>query len=534
MRFIVFTFLAVSLFGISCSKTTPTSSGKKETITEQPTEVTGGFGLTMQCSVMNREVPGATGSEIGCIVNNVDGSKFSGEMSDLRASINAKGYESPIIGSPQLVSGNSPINVSLKIDNLAPADAESIDLSGKFDNNPATLAATLKGRFALICDEDVTYYVRAEAPTTNLACTEQAPCSKISQAVALLPDIFNCSVSIKVAAGSHQGEPRRYLEQVKISGKQITDKGSLKIIGVAVAGDNFGDTVVAPTSDADYAWIEPPNSLTASLDPISQLPIDRSAISIRSFGTSVANVTISNIAIDGIEAATLANQNDPINFAQSRFETAIQADTSFLVIKNLKMQNLRSTAVKSLNSSRVHLQNTSIRSALAGVSAVDSFELSMAGLLDIQGPGGSGASDEPPYYSQFNSFGIKTTRTVFKTISSGEDFASLLISGVRTGLWINQATVDLAQKSSLTVESVHTGLKLKDNAHWEWKPNLLPIPSTGPLLQPKLELIKCAHTCLDLDNSKFTMTTEISDQNTTSSNSKIWPRLTLKGEVDPI
>jgi hypothetical protein len=252
-------------------------------------------------------------------------------------------------------------------------------------------------------------------------------------------------------------------------------------------------------------------------------------------------VTISNIAIDGIEAATLANQNDPINFTQDRrendtitphpyrFETAIQADTSFVVIKNVTMKNLRSTAVKSLNSSRIHLQNTLIRASLAGVDAVDSFALSMAGLLDIQGPGGSGAEDEPPLYSQVSSFGIKTTRTVFKTISSGAEFATLLISGVRTGLWINQATVDLAQKSNITVQSVHTGLKLNDNAHWEWNPGLMQMPSSGPILQPKLELIKCAYTCVALDNSKFTLETEISDRRTAQAANKIRPRLTLRG-----
>lgn len=532
------TLLAILVAISSCSQPDPSqSSAKKEggsdpnrgdTI-DPPVELSGGLGLTMQCSVMNREVPGATTSEIGCIVSNDDGSKFSGDMKDLKASINAKGLAQPIVATPQPVSGNSPISVSLRVDNLLPADAESIDLTGKFNDKPATLAATLKGRFALICDEDTTYYVRSEAPSTNLACTEQSPCSKISQAVALLPDVFNCGVTIKVAAGLHLGQPRKYLEQVKISGKQITDKGSLKIIGVAVSGNLFGSASPSPSSDADYAWIEPPTNLLAARDPISSRQLDREAISIRSFGTSVANVTISNIAIDGKEPATLANQNDPINFTQSRFESAIQADTSFIIVKNVKIQNLRSTAVKSLNSSRVHLQSTTIKASLAGVEAVDSFELSMAGNLNIQGPGGSGADDEPPFYSQVNSFGIKTIRTVFKTISSGTEFANLVVTGVRTGLWINQATVDLAQKSSLTVESVHTGLKLKDNAHWEWEPNLLPIPASGPLLQPKLELIKCAHTCIDLDNSNFTMTTEISDQNTAISDSKIRPRLTLKG-----
>jgi hypothetical protein len=270
----IFILLLIVSLPTACKKAEPTSS-KKESVTEQPTEVSGGFGLTMQCSVMNREVPQATSSEIGCIVNNDDGSKFSGDMTDLNASISAKGYERPIIASPKLESGSSPINVSLKIDGLPPGDAESIDLSGKFDNKPATLAATLKGRFALICDEDVTYYVRAEAPTTNLACTEQAPCREISQAVALLPDIFNCAVTIKVAAG------RTYTEQVKISGKQVTDKGSLAIIGVTFDGKVFGNAITAPTSDADYALIVPPTNLKATADPISLMPIDRPAISIR-------------------------------------------------------------------------------------------------------------------------------------------------------------------------------------------------------------------------------------------------------------
>jgi hypothetical protein len=97
---------------IACKKADPSSAPKKEEgVTEQPTEVSGGFGLTMQCSVMNREVIGANSSEIGCIVNDESGAKFTGEMKDLSASISAKGRSSQIIANPQPASGATPLSV---------------------------------------------------------------------------------------------------------------------------------------------------------------------------------------------------------------------------------------------------------------------------------------------------------------------------------------------------------------------------------------------------------------------------------------
>jgi formylglycine-generating enzyme required for sulfatase activity len=516
---------------IACKKADPSSAPKKEEgVTEQPTEVSGGFGLTMQCSVMNREVIGANSSEIGCIVNDESGAKFTGEMKDLSASISAKGRSSQIIANPQPASGATPLSVYFNVDGLEPKDAESIDLSGKFDNKPATLAATLKGRFALICDEDTTYFVSTDAPESNLACTETAPCKKIPQAVALLPDIFNCKVTIKVAAGK-PGQPRKYFDQIKISGKQITDKGALKIVGVSYEAGQWGDGTNPPSSDDAYAQIEPYPELSANelLDPISGRPITRSALSIRSFGASASNITIQNILFDGKNASTLDNQNSDLDYPLGNFEAAVLAETAFVIMKNIKIKNMRTTPIVANNSSRVHLHNVSTSESISGVEITDSYKLTISGNVNISGPGGDGTQSDLPNYSQQQSFGIKTTRTPFGSISLDGTFTNLLISGVRTGMWLNQSDMDLQNKTTITIRSTHTGLKLQNNASWAWEVPLVEAAQSGSMNQAKLEIDKCIYTCIDLEDSTFAMETEPSDHSSALAMGKIRPRLTLRG-----
>jgi hypothetical protein len=230
----------ILLIGLTaCSGVKQEKSSKKEATTEQPTEVSGGFGLTMQCSVLNREVEGATSSEIGCVVSNDDGTKYTGSMKNLKASITAKGQTSAIQATPIMTEASSSMSVGVNVPGLKPGDALSIAINGLFDEKPATLSSTLKGRFAVICDEDMNLYVQVNAPASNLACTREAPCAKISQAVALLPDVFNCKVNVYLAP-SDDGQ-RTFREQINIQEKQTAPGSALNFIGT---DKNFiGDTL---------------------------------------------------------------------------------------------------------------------------------------------------------------------------------------------------------------------------------------------------------------------------------------------------
>jgi len=514
MNFLVYSVVIMSI-ALGCKGQNNSSTTKKEGITEQPTDVSGGFGLTMQCSVMNKEVPNATSSEIGCIVNNDDGSKFTGKIEDLKASITAKGQSTPINATPQKVEDSATLSISLNVDGLTPTDAQSIEIFGKFDEKPATLTATLKGRFALICDEDVTYYVNKDAPTSQLSCTEDAPCQKISHAISLLPDVFNCRVTIKVAAG------RTYSEQIKISGKQVTDKGFLRIVGVPVAGNQFADAPAEqPSSDADYATIIPPTNLQALTDLLTTNPVGRTAITIRSFSSSVANVSIENMIIDGQNPSTLENQKESTyTAAVGKFETAVFSESSFTILKNTKMRNFRNVAVRSINSSRTHFDNTELINSLAGIEMTDSYQLSVSNSLTINGPAGDASEDTINYIENDASVGIKLTRSVLSTLQNPQ----LHVNGLKTGINLVNSSVELSPISQIQIRGTHTGLKLESGSDWNWNP---PLQSS---VQPQLAITKCSHTCIEAQKSTFTMETDPSNEFTAKAANLLRPRLTLRG-----
>ncbi len=290
---------------------TASCSGKKAETrqAEQPTEVSGGFGLTMECSVLNRNTEDATSSSIGCLVFNDDGSRFTGSIAGTTAEIVTSSGE--VINAAQIVSGPSAGSYSVGVDvaNLKPSDAATIRISANFDNSPRILVASLKGRLTTTCDADadVTYYVRKDADPKNIMCTENQPCPTINRTLDLLPDIINCKVTIEIAAGE-------YHESIAITTKSLTNKGGLVFIGKV---GEARPTIVQPQGD-NGVHINPMglDNLSSNLTPavlIQDIDLKGNGIAkTRGIAPRSSRIGLENVNMSDYDTAILLAESSSI------------------------------------------------------------------------------------------------------------------------------------------------------------------------------------------------------------------------------
>ena len=294
------------LLHASCSSGTPTSKSKKEATTEQPTEVAGGFGLTMQCSIINKDVEDAESSSIRCLVYNDDGSRYSGSIDGTTADIVKASGE--VVSGAKIFQGAAAGSYSIGVDvaNMKPGDAATIRVSAKFNNSERTLVSSLKGRLATTCDDDVTYYVNnAAGNVQNLFCTQDAPCSTINRALNLITDIVNCKITVDIAAGT-------YIEKIQIFDKQIMPRGSLIFAGQIDDKNRKNTILVSPVDTAAHIqFFSFDNNAGSGMVAVSlhdlrlRGPGTNKAIVLKSSALSLRNVEIDNYT----HAVTLGNSS---------------------------------------------------------------------------------------------------------------------------------------------------------------------------------------------------------------------------------
>ena len=328
----------------SCSGVTPFSKSKKEATTEQPTEqpteVAGGFGLTMQCSLVNRDVPNATSSQIACLVNNDDGTRYTGSMQNLKARVHSKSANSGVDATPVVNSSNSASSISVVVNDVKPQDATSIEISGSFDNKQEKLSSSLLSRFALVCDEDLNLSVDSRASADNLYCTAEHPCATISQAIALLQETINCNVKISVGSG-------RYRESLTIRNVSIMRGHKLLITGP--------DFVL---SDGPSVDLDPPNDCGTAEQC--------AGIHISGVESSAATVEISNISVNGNRFSSCRTKNTQNVFSNG----ALVTGASTIVLNNLWIENTDVGIYANMNS-KVTFSGR-IANSSAGISATNS------------------------------------------------------------------------------------------------------------------------------------------------------------------
>jgi len=349
MRILRPIFALALLLSASCSKIAPSSNSKKETTTEQPTEVSGGFGLTMDCSVVNRDTPEAK-TEIACLVSNDDGTKYSGSMQDLKARVYSKSSNSGIDATPVVNHSGSPSQITVIADNLKPLDATSIEISGSFDNKKEKLSSKLLSRFALVCDQDLNLFVRAGSGADNIYCTEEQPCATISRAIRLLPETIDCKINIAVAPGSYQ-------ESLTVGNISITERGSLIIdkntaLNPPLAENKPTDVMLQPPLDCDH----------------NKNPDTKECSAVRISGVeNSGSLTVSNLFIKG------NNYNSNPEEKLGTFGYGVSVDSgSRVALKNLRIENALYGTLVSAGSIVGFTDNILIQNTMVGISASNS------------------------------------------------------------------------------------------------------------------------------------------------------------------
>ena len=362
--------LAIALLlSVSCSKVAPSSNSRKEATSGQPTDVSGGFGLTMQCSVVNRDVPNATSSQISCLVRNDDGTKYTGSIQDLKARVSSKSSASGIEARPVVNPSESPSQITIIADDLTPLDATSIEISGSFDNKKEKLTSDLLSSFALVCNQDLNLFVRAGSSADNIYCTKEQPCSKISQAILLLPETINCKINITVVPGYYQ-------ESLIIRNISITEKGS-----VTIDKDPAPNPPLAEKMPTDVV-LQPPMSCDHDENPDTR---ECSAVRISRVQNS-GSLTISNLFIEGNyyrprpkvideNRPTVIDENDyyrPNKKLGSFGYGVLVTGGSAVKLKNIRIENALFGTVVNGRSIVGFADNTLIQDTLTGISAVNS------------------------------------------------------------------------------------------------------------------------------------------------------------------
>ncbi|MEI6833738.1 MAG: hypothetical protein WCL28_07075 [bacterium] len=407
MRFVL-GVIATLLSVTSCS-------GKKveSRQAEQPTEVSGGFGLTMQCSVLNRDTDDATSSNIGCLVYNDDGSRFTGSIVGTTAEIVTSSGE--VINAAQIVSGASAGNYSVGVEvaNLKPSDAATIRISASFDNSPRMLVASLKGRLATTCDEDVTYYVDKTADVKNILCTKDRPCPSINSAINLFPDIISCKITIEIVG-------LEFIESILINTKQLQHAGQIIFEGVK-------------SKDGKLPIINQPSGNKAHFTLVG---LESSTF------TSTFAVIIRNLALKGQ--------------GQAKGISAVVSRSSKVALENMEISQYE-TAVRLSDSSSIGLRNVTITDSGRGLLAPnDTRVINLAGEIVVMGS--ATINSKHPKRSDFP--GIHILGAGLITI--GVEPFSLKIKDFDQGLSLTNATASLQPGHKIEIQNIRDGIVLQD------------------------------------------------------------------------
>jgi hypothetical protein len=389
---------------------TNSCAGKKDESrqSEQPTEVSGGFGLTMQCTVLNKDVEDAESSSIGCLVFNDDGSRYTGSIDGTTAEIVKT--SGGVVTNGQIVSGAAAgsYSIGVEVAGLKPGDAATIRVSAKFDNTLRTLVSSLKGRLATTCDDDVTYYVKKLPENEqNIFCSEDAPCSTISRALTLLPDIINCNITIQIADGVYQ-------ESILINDREIRQNVMLSFIGES----RENTKILQPLGSS-----QDPHIYFVSLD---------SSSSVRK-----SSVMIKNLSIDGLAADS---------------NRGFDLRSSDLALEDVGISNYN-VATHLRDASRIHLKNVAIENVNRGI-------LAFAGTILVRFAGNVSFKGKSPGDRALNLYGIQISGSHQIIL---DDPTNIKIENFDVGLRLVDSSIFLQPEDSVDISNVRVGLNLVES-----------------------------------------------------------------------
>lgn len=407
-------FLGIMVAVLSLSS----CSGKKTDSrqAEQPSEVAGGFGLTMQCSVLNRNVADSASSSVGCLVFNDDGTPYAGSITNTSAEFVTTSGK--VIKSVQIITGPNAANYSILVEasDLKPSETATIRVSATFDGRSFILVSSLK-EFATTCTQDMNLFVDSAAPAKNRACTSSEKCRTMAQALAMIPDILNCQITIDVAKGVYQ-------ESINLNEKAVRRGGVLKIQGVPKRADEGYDTIL--TNDV------------SSSDSLSRTR----GVLLAGFSTA-SNVVALHLVNLKLEGRPSSVDGDPSI-------TAIQSHSSAVQLENVEISNY-SQGISSPSASVVRLKNVTIKGAKVGFSARDLIIFSLSEDIVLSGLDKTDASSRGIFID-----GCKD----FQSSHRGIPLKSLTIDNFHSAIFLADTSVNFKGGETVKIDNVHKGITL--------------------------------------------------------------------------
>jgi hypothetical protein len=402
--------LLVSIALLSCSK-----NKAEERRAEQPTEVSGGFGLTMECRVLNKDAEQAADrSIVGCLVFNDDGSRFKGQITDAKTEVTSKDKETISVTQISVGSGESGYSFVAEIPAMKPSDAASLKISAKFDGVLETLTSSMS-QDAQVCEQDVTYYVRhhSENPSykNNIMCTKDAPCSQISKAIDLIPELVDCKITIEVGPGTYErDEGKIWLTKSKVfNGGRITIKGQ-----EVQSGEK---TTIIKTAGAQ--WVR---------------ALDLS-------GSKV--VTQDDVVFDRLKI-----------ICEHPSHNGVWLSGSNATLRNIEIENCK-VGARALSGSRIKLGLVTIKNPRESGMIANSSTVTCGGDLKIMG--GSGSIPD--------SAGLRLNDdSLFQTDLSADwllskPYCDLQVSGLENGIILkNNSTFNMQDGDTVSISDVNDGI----------------------------------------------------------------------------
>jgi formylglycine-generating enzyme required for sulfatase activity len=411
--------------------------------------------------------------------------------------VTARNSSDKIQITPSQATNDSPVSLIVSVPGVKPDDSLSIQVEGKFDDAPAILSASLLGPFALTCSRDVNYWVESGAPdATNLTCSEQKPCRTIGQAIALIPDIINCNLTINVKPGTYE-------EALTIASREIRPNKTIRIRGV-----EGGAPIIKAPADLPKAT---PDEITASFADKGL----RTAVQINSILAKNAFIEFENIEIHGgaelefpIEATGSTEAKTMYQVSQDKpgkFETGIYASTSSVKLTNVKLTGLSHVALLLDQSSRLVISSPDTRPALeinksrVGLRAQDvdriffGDETKIIGNGDIQDGAGVDLAR------------VTNVRFLDESSLTIKDLAYGLIADKSLIIPTVQLNSDTPKTARIEIENVFTGLRLVNNSEFLWQPSLSETKTS------ELRIKNCYHSCIHANNSILNLSSEVVD-----------------------
>lgn len=332
-------------------KSTPEASTSPASgIAKQPNNIAGDLNLHgLQCDVTNHDDSNAQVTIIGCIVKNENGTKYTGDVSNVLADIYIQGIDKPVGGQVTVLSKEQQYSLSIIANNAKPSLAVSVKVNALVGGESEQWLVTFPFGVVKATLADMDLYVKASAANAGPLCLKDAPCTTITKALTFVPTEIGHKVTIHVAADS-------YAESLLLSGKIISaDQAQLVIVG---EDSNFA------ASPSKFFELKPPTTANAgvSVSSISDYNSDLAGVAKFQIRNAVINRGSTSTATGASIAYGVYARSSDVLLSNVQviggWDIAVGASFSTqMFLKDVSASGFYDAGIDAFASAQIYLQN---------------------------------------------------------------------------------------------------------------------------------------------------------------------------------